>query len=704
MRLIKAFAVIVGGLAVCLNMSAALSAEASENVKRLSDDVTPTRYQLELDVNPRQKGFSGTVRIDVRLAKAMRSIALHGRNLDVRQVSAIVDDGDPLPAEYSEDGETGNATLEFAHAIGPGEVTLRFEYDGAFNTSYEGLYKVERDGVSYAYTQFEPLRARRMFPSFDEPRFKTPYDMIVTVSADDKAVSNGPEKITTSLGDGRKRISFQRTKPIPTYLVALAVGDFDIVEWQAIPPNSVRSIPVPLRGITAKGKGAKIRYALEHTAAMMAILEDYFAIPYPYAKLDLIAAAGFNAGGMENVGAIMYREDRILLGDNPSIFQERGYAGIHAHELAHMWFGNYVTHAWWDDLWLNEAFATWMSSKVKHTWRPEMFNDRGPIRSANWAKWTDRRATARKIRNPIGSEEDISRAFDAVTYSKGGGVLSMMEQYVGLEVFRGGLRQYLRRHGHGVATTEDFFAAIAESAKNPKLTAAFQSFVDQPGTPLVAVEWTCGASGAAAVSLRQSRSLPLGSTGQKERKWTIPLCLAWAENSTRKSQCILLEEPSAALQLASASCPSAILPNRDGAAYVNFELPQRGWDELIRTLQDLPPGEALAMLRSLQSAYEAGQVDTQTVIAASAEAARSAYWDVVEAPMQNLRHMKLYVVPKARRSAVLKLLQDIYRPQIAKIDTSDAALAATPKDVDAALSRSSLLWFLANDAEEPDFE
>lgn len=702
MCFIKYLATIAAILVISFTLGDSFEARASEPVKRLPDGVTPTRYHLDLHVDPRQDRFSGIARIDLQLSKPTKTIHLHGRNLNVREVSATGPGGNPVPATYTEDGETGNATLELTQAIGPGDVTLEFKYDAGFNDSYVGLYKVERDGISYAYTHFEPLAARRMFPGFDEPRFKTRFEIDVTVSAEDRAVSNAPEKTATRLADGRKRISFQQTEPIPTYLVALAVGDFDIVEWQAIPTNSVRSRPVPLRGITAKGNGRKIEYALKHTAAMMAILEDYFSVPYPYAKLDLIAAAGFNSAGMENVGAIMYREDRILMGDDRSIYQERGYAGLHAHELAHMWFGNYVTPAWWDDLWLNEAFATWMSSKVAHAWRPDMFSDRGPIRAANRAKWTDRRATARKIHNPIDSEEDISLAFDDITYSKGGGVLSMIEHYVGPEVFRAGLRRYVRRYGHGVATTENFFATIAESANNPGLLAAFKSFVEQPGTPLVAVDWTCDATGAATVSLRQSRSLPLGSSGQRDTRWTIPLCLAWNENSTRMSQCTLLKEPITKLRLASASCPSAILPNRDGAAYINFELPQKGWDSLISTIGDLPPGEALAMLRSLQSAYEAGQVDTKTIIAASKEAAKSAHWDVVEAPMQNLRHLKLFVVPKSQRNTILSLLQDLYRPQLANIDTSDSALAGTPEEVSAALSRSTLFWFLAIDAEEPE--
>ena len=255
------------------------------------------------------------------------------------------------------------------------------------------------------------------------------------------------------------------------------------------------------------------------------------------------------------------------------------------------------------------------------------------------------------------------------------------------------------------ATGEDLFKALAESGGAPELMTAFRSFVEQPGIPLVTVDWSCDGSGKATVTLRQSQSVPLGSplldAGGRRKQWTIPLCLAWNDAGVRKGQCAVLTQEATKLSLPSSSCPEAIVPNRNGAAYVNFTLPQRGWNALIDELNDLPPSEALAVLRSLQAAYEAGEIDTATVITASRAAARSKYWDVVKAPMQNLRHLKLFVVPRSERLQILRLLQDIYRPRLSNIDSSQAALKVAPADVNQALLRAGLIWFLVVDAREP---
>lgn len=669
---------------------------------KLPDGVTPTRYQLELDVAPAAERFAGVVRIDVTLDDATRSIWLHGRGLEASDAHVLTPDGARVPAAFTEVEGTGVARLTTDRPVGPGTATLVIAYSAPFNQSLEGLYQVKRDGHAYAYTHFQPLAARRAFPGFDEPRFKTPYDIAVTIGGDDVAVSNAPERETIALGDGRRRVVFETTKPLPTYLVALAVGEFDVVEWAPIPPNAVRDRPVPLRGIAPKGKGGKLAYALEHTAPLMAILEDYFASPYPYAKLDIVAVAEFNAGGMENVGAIFYREHYVLMDETPSIYQLHGYAYIHAHELAHSWFGNLVTPAWWDDLWLNESFATWMSDRVVHAWRPDEFDDRGPVRRANWAMRTDRLGSARRVREPIESEHDIATAFDSITYSKGGGVLSMIERYIGADAFRDGVRRFMDRHAHGVATAEDFFAALSETARDPGLMPAFRSFVEQPGTPLVETDWSCRPNGATDLTLKQSRSLPLGSRGAPGLRWSIPICLAYSEAGERRRQCLLMTKAEQTTTLPTTVCPDWILPNESGAAYLNFALTGRGWDALIETVDDRPPSEALTLIASIWAAYEAGLVSTRRVLRAAEAAARSLHWDMASAPMQLLRDVKNFVVPPDRRTTAIAVLRRIYRPALARFDLSDAALAATEASSDLALLRGDLIWFLALDAEEPD--
>lgn len=668
---------------------------------KLPEGVTPTRYQLDLDVAPEIERFSGEVRIDVTLDSATQVIWLHGRGLEVTNAHALISNGTRIAATYAEVEDSGVVKLETERAIGPGSVTLIIPYSAPFNQSLEGLYRVKQGGQAYAYTHFEALAARRAFPGFDEPRFKTPFDISVTIDGDDTAVSNAPEHETVELNDGRKRVVFQTTKPIPTYLVALAVGGFDVVEWTPIPPNDVRSHPIPLRGIAPKGMGGKLDYALEHTAALLTILEEYFSSPYPYAKLDLVAVAEFNPGGMENVGAIFYRQEKILIDETPSIYQLRGYAYIHAHELAHSWFGNLVTPAWWDDLWLNEAFATWMANRVVHAWRPEEFDDRGPVRSARRAMWSDRLVSARQIRQPIVSDHDIANAFDSITYSKGGGVLSMIERYMGAETFRAGVRRFMARHSHGVATAEDFFDALSASAGDPGVMHAFRSFVEQPGTPMLAVDWSCDDSGTAVVSLKQSRGLPLGSKGDKAKRWSIPICLVYPNGGERQSTCVLMTETAMTVPLPTADCPAWILPNEAGAAYLNFALPDRGWQALIENMDDLQPSEVLSLIGSLGAAYEAGLSTTKRVLDAAQVVAQSPHWDVARAPMQGLRDIKNFILPKNRRSAAFAEMQRIYAPALARFDLSVEGLATEEDNSDLALLRGDLVWFMALDAGGP---
>jgi alanyl aminopeptidase len=428
----------------------------------------------------------------------------------------------------------------------------------------------------------------------------------------------------------------------------------------------------------------------------------YFASPYPYAKLDLVAVAEFGPGGMENVGAIFYRQEKILIDETPSIYQLRGYAYIHAHELAHSWFGNMVTPAWWDDLWLNEAFATWMANRVVHAWRPQEFDDRGPVRGARWAMWSDRLVSARRIRQPIVSDHDIVNAFDSITYSKGGGVLSMVERYMGAETFRAGVRRFMTRHKHGVATAEDFFDALSESAGDRGVMRAFRSFVEQPGTPMLRVDWSCDNNGAAQVSLKQSRGLPLGSKGDAAKRWSIPICLAFPNGEERQRKCVLMTETAMTVPLATAACPAWFLPNEAGAAYLNFVLPDRGWDALIENLDDLQPSEVLSVIGSMGSAYEAGLSTTERVLEAARAVAQSPHWDVARAPMQGLRDVKNFILPKDRRSAALAEMQRIYIPALARFDLSDAGLATDEDNSDLALLRGDLVWFMALDAEEPE--
>ncbi len=681
--------------------ASALAAERAIPLGQLPEDARPLSYQLELTVLPDRAGFFGTARIVVSLDEATTEIWLHGQDLEVERAAVLLADGTRLPARYEEVDESGVALLTAERAVGPGEVTLEIAYGAPYNQSLVGLYQVEEDGEVYAFSDFQPLDARRVFPGFDEPRFKTPFDIALTVRDGDSAISNAPEIGSEPLGGGLKRVRFQTTEPLPTYLVAFAVGPFDVVTWEPIPPTPQRARPIPLRGIAVKGKGERFRYALEETAPMMAILEDYFGLAYPYAKLDLVAVPQFNSGGMENAGAIFYRENFLLFGDNPSIYQKRGFAGIHAHELAHSWFGNFVTPAWWNDLWLNESFATWMANKVVSLWDPEMFDRRGSLRGAAGAMWSDRLPSARAIRQPILTNHDISNAFDRITYSKGGGVLSMFERYMGEEAFRDGVRRYIAAHPHGVATAEDFMAALSEAAEDHGLVAAKRSFLDQPGIPYLDVAWACRADSGAEIRLRQSRYVPPGLEAEGEKSWRLPLCLAYGTEGERERHCLLLDRPDVSLTLETESCPAWLLPNEAGAGYLLWSLSEAGWEALTANLDHLSAAEMLSLIHSASAAYKSGRMDLARYLELAAHAAASDDWDVVAAPMQTLREVKLFVVPRALRPKLKRLYHEIYRPALAHFEMSEESLARGPRSSEEALLFGDLVWFLAIDADDP---
>ena len=414
------------------------------------------------------------------------------------------------------------------------------------------------------------------FPGFDEPRFKTPFEVTLTVPAGQFAASNTPVDRAIPLPDGLQRVSFVPTPPIPTYLVAFAVGPFDVVTGATIPPNEGRPFPIPLRGLAVRGKGPSLEFALEQTAKFVEALEDYFGIPYPYRKLDLVAVPDFAAGAMENVGLITFREWLLLLdAERATEGQRRAFAYVMAHELAHQWFGNLVTMPWWDDIWLNEAFATWMGNKVVHTLHPEFRSDLASLASTHRAMGQDSLTSARSIRQAILSNHDIKNAFDIITYVKGGAVLSMFEHWMGSDTFREGIRAYLRRHRGGTATSSDLLAALDEVSAE-EVSAPFLSFLTQPGVPWVAFErlskrHVCQDGDTTTSQLCEQAAVSAGSDPRETANAHVARShFASGTKPERRATCSTMALRGS-LELP--GCPTWWMPNEEGAGYFRFAMP-----------------------------------------------------------------------------------------------------------------------------------
>ncbi|MFO1187355.1 MAG: M1 family metallopeptidase [Alphaproteobacteria bacterium] len=447
----------------------------------------PTHYKLDLTIRPKLASFSGTVAIDITLKEPARFLYLHGKELNVTQAELVSRTQSEI-VTYAQVSPTGVARIDFGREVPAGAITLRVAFNAPYNDGLDGLYRASDSGNWYAFSQFEAISARYLFPCFDQPGFKTPFDITVTAEQTDAVIANTPAAKIQMLPGGLKRVTFATTEPLPTYLLAFAVGPLDMVRGPDIPATKLRARPIPLGGVAVKGKGPQLAIALEETPAIVTILEDYFAIPYPYAKLDLIAAADFAAGAMENAGAIAYRETRVLLEPNAPISQMREFELVHAHELAHQWFGDLVTPRWWDDIWLNEAFATWMGNKLAAVWQPNGSYERQTIYRASDTMNEDALAHARRIHEPVADEDGIASAFDGITYQKG--CAGVHESDV-RELSRArGLPQRARAKSPDAlpALASHLAAVFSRSRKGsgrPEIVPAFQTFLDQPGLPLV---------------------------------------------------------------------------------------------------------------------------------------------------------------------------------------------------------------------------
>jgi len=628
---------------------------------QLGDAVVPTHYDLDLTIVPERETFSGEVAIDVEINRRAPVIWLHGNRLDVSEVTLTPEDGTAIPAEYEQVHETGVARISLEEAPPAGPATLEFTYEAPFNQALEGLYKVEEGGEAYAFTQFEATSARLAFPGFDEPAFKVPFDIAVTAPEGETVITATPEASSEPAGDGLVRHVFETTQPLPTYLIAFAVGPLDVVEAEALSATDVRDEPIPLRGVAAKGKGEELAYALENTQGILEALESYFGRPYPYKKLDIIAVPDFAAGAMENVGAITYREQLLLLGDGSQVSPERkrAYARVHAHELAHQWFGNLVTPKWWNDIWLNESFATWMGNKAIDRWQPGEGFGNLTLRGALGVMESDAMASARQIREPIESNHDIATAFDSITYQKGGGVLEMFESWLGETVFRDGVRLYLERFTHDVADVDDFLQALADSGNTPEVMEAFKSFLFQPGVPLVNVRLDC--TGDVPVAhLKQERYLPVGSEADRDQIWQVPVCMAHGGEDGRERFCTLLDLTEVATALPAEQCPSWIMPNADGSGYYRFTLEDEGWSDLLENFDALNERESMALMGSLSAAFRADNAATATLAEAFETFAAVDDREVATRPIEDLRSMRRLAQSEAAKAGVAGFVRSLY--------------------------------------------
>ena len=558
---------------------------------RLGDAATPNGYEVHLAIDPRQPAFSGEVRIELRVNRPIPVLWLNATKLSIDSVQ--VRQGErAIAVDVIEGGEDFVGLRARGEPLAAGDTVAVVRYKGPLDPlSTHGLFRQQEQGEWYVISQFETLHARRAFPCFDEPAWKTPWRITIDAPAADAVVSNTPEVRAVDLADrpGWRRHEFARTKPLPSYLVALAVGPFDVVDGGTAGINRI-----PLRYFAPKGRGAETRYARESTPRLLELLEAYFGMPYPYEKLDAVSIPqSVNFGAMENVGMITYGTFLLLATPREETFRfKRRYAAVAAHEIAHMWFGNLVTLAWWDDVWLNEAFASWIGQKILYRFKPEWDTGDWRARSRGAAIAIDRLASARRVHNPVLAKGDVDSGFDSITYDKGSAVLEMFEAWLGKENFRKGVRDYLKGHAFGSATSRDFFQAIGGAAgRGDEALAAFTAFVDQSGVPLIDVALRCEGTRPSIV-VSQHRLRPVGSKAD-DREWTTPACFRHGA----ATQCEEIRNATRSIALSKApACPGWILGNAGGAGHYVVRYDAALMSRLLKDAAALPVHETVALV------------------------------------------------------------------------------------------------------------
>lgn len=562
------------------------------------------------------------------------------------------------------------------------------------------VYRDPQDGQEYYYTLVVPADAHRLYPCFDQPDLRAEFRVELVLPNDWVAVSNAvlAEDMPEPTAEGTVW-RFVATRPLPTYLMAFACGPFAIASapLAGVPGIDVRQ---PLRIFYRNRERDHLdRDALVKLHAEgLRWLCGYFGVPYPFGKLDIVLLPGFPYGGMEHAGAIFYREASLAFDHPPTAAELVRRSTLVYHELSHQWFGNLVTMPWWNDIWLNEAFATWMGNKTVEAVHPDYHADIGMVRSIHYAMGQDSLVSARRIRQPIDTNHDIRNAFDAITYRKGGGVLEMFERWMGEDTFRDGIREHLTRHRFGTATADDLLDALSQLAGDDVAT-PFNTFLEQPGVPLLEASRRCDDTGNALV-VRQRRYFPVGSSGDASQTWQIPVCVRWGNGRTVEDTCELVTETEARIDLGE-RCPDWVMPNAHAAGYYRFTMPPEDIARLTGAgWRHLDARERLGVGDSLTSAYAAGTLDAAAVLGNAARFAADESRYVAVEPMGLLAFARDHVATTDdERARVSAFAERTYRARARQLGW--APRRGRAEDGETALLRESVQSFLADRAHAP---
>jgi len=638
---------------------------------RLATNVAPIAQQLTLNIDPDQANYSGTTTITIEVASEAPEIRLHAQDMQITSLTVATSAG--ILDVTHEFGEHGLLIISAGQAFAAGTYELRIEFSNDFNTDGTAINRTELEGRHYIFSQFEATDARQAFPCFDEPSFKFPWQLTMTVPYGITPITNTPEVSVTEEG-GQKTVVFDTTPPLPSYLIAVAVGPFETV--------AIDGMSIPGRVVVPHGKTHLAVAAVETTPALLAYLEDYFGEPYPFKKLDLIATNQAFSGAMEHPGAITYSDFLLLLDDTASASQRTTLIKITAHELAHQWFGNLVTMQWWNDLWLNESFADWMGDKTAEAVYPDFSAELPELRTMFRVMDLDLRSTTKPIRHDFKSTANFRDGI-FLSYYKGKAVIGMFERAVGPEIFRDGVVRYLRKYSRGNAQAKDLWAEINAGAEFD-LAGGLAGFINQPGIPLVTVT----NAGDGRFEFSQNRIQAGVGAAKTDEEWVIPLSYKYLSGDGVKTADLVIDGPSEIVALDATVV--WILPNADQRGYYRWSIP----DDMLATLGDdaashLNVRERMGLLTNLWALLSSDKLDGDDYLAAMRGIASDTDPDVINALLDQLGTVLDTFITPQLRAPFAAFLREILTPTLDRIGTE--AIAGEPES-ESSLRPRVLLW------------
>jgi aminopeptidase N len=676
MRALQSVCVVVGLLGF---------APAQASAQRLPHTVIPSRYELTIRVDLASASFQGEDTIHVDVHEPTTAITLNAAEITFQSVTITAAAGDQR-ARVTLDSAAEQATFHVDRALPAGPATIRIAYKGVLNDQLRGLYLSRANNRRYAVSQLEATDARRMFPSFDEPAMKAEFALTAIVDTADHAISNGAiVSDTPGPGAGKHTIRFETTPKMSTYLVALAVGDF-VCRAGGVDGTPIRVCATP-------DKQRLTGFALEAAEKNLHFYNGYYAITYPFKKLDIVAVPDFAAGAMENTAAIFYRETLLLSDPASSTARSRKViAEVLAHEMAHQWFGDLVTMEWWDDIWLNEGFANWMETKPLRAWNPDWHSELDEVIANQEALRLDALTSTRPVRTKANTPAEINELFDAIAYNKGAAVLRMVEGYVGAAAFRDGVNAYLQQFQYGNARAEDFWTVMTRTTGKP-VDKVMSGFVDQPGVPLVSVAPQCGGE-KAVLTLRQERyrqvTQPAPSASQV---WDIPACVRLPDAF---SQCDQLDAPAGAMPVP--TCPSWLIGNADGLGYYRVGYQPATITAIAAEISRATPSERISLLGDEWALVRAGKHDISVNLDLASAFAGDRHDVVVGALTDTLDRIGRQLTTDQSRAKYRQWVKQLLDPILREVGWTAAASETEQRKV----LRTEVIDALGDTARDPD--